>query len=73
MGLTPLDTMNHTSFSAKCRWVFRSINNQFAISFNYITIAHFTQFTQSTPGIYRLNFESAIATFTPTMQGGRND
>ena len=70
MGLTPLDTMNHTSFSAKCRWVFRSINNQLAISFTYITIAHFPQ---STTDLCRLNFEKAIATFTSTTQGGRND
>ena len=70
MGLTPLLTMNHTSFSAKCRWGFRSINNKLAISFNYTTIAHFPQ---STPGICRLNFENAIATFTPTTQGGRHE
>jgi hypothetical protein len=69
-GLKPLVIMNHTSFSAKCRWVFRSINNKLVISFNYITIAYFPQFTQSTPGICRLNLGNAIATFTPTTQGG---
>jgi hypothetical protein len=32
-----------------------------------------SQFPQSTPGICRLNFENAIATFTPTTQGGRHE
>jgi hypothetical protein len=29
-----------------------------------------SQFPQSTPGICRLNFESAIANITPTTEGG---
>jgi hypothetical protein len=69
-GLKPLVIMNHTSFSAKCRWVFRSINNKIVISFNYITIAYFPQFTQSTSGICRLNLGNAIATLTLAIQGG---
>jgi hypothetical protein len=32
-----------------------------------------SQFPQSTSGIGRLNFESAIANITPTTEGGRDD